>query len=88
MMQEGPAGDVNVGVGVGDFGVLRQHTWRNLTEGADDGEVLVVGAEALAKGELVCGAWVFSAEHRVAEPEHRTLGRKLATNEGFNLCGI
>ena len=59
VVKQRTTGDVNVGVGVGNFGVLGQDARGHFAQSSNDLEVLILGAETLAKGKLYGGARVF-----------------------------
>ena len=88
MVEERSAGDVNVGVGVGNFLIFRQDTRGHFTKGADDFEILIVGAKTLAEGKLNGGSWVLCTQDGVAKAEHRALGCQFTSNEGLHFSGV
>ena len=87
-MQQRTAGDVDVGVGVGDFFVLGQDARSDFSKGANDFEILVVRAKTLTKGKLDGCPRIFGPEHSVPKPKHRPPFSELVSNKGFNLVRV
>ena len=88
VMEQGTAGDVNVGVGVGDFLVLGEDPRGDLSKGPNDFEILIVRTEFFAKVELNGGSGVLRSEYSMTKAKHGALGRELTANESFDLVGV
>ena len=88
VMEQGTAGDVNVGVGVGDFLVLGEDPRGDLSKGPNNFEILIVRTEFFAKVELNGGSGVLRSEYSMAKAKHGALGRELTANESFDLVGV
>ena len=88
MVKKRTAGDVNVGVGVGNFLVFRKNSRGDFPQGSDDFEILIVRAELFSEFKLNGCSRVFGPKDCVAKPEHGTLGCEFAPNEGLNLIGV
>ena len=88
IVKQGAGGDVDIGMGVGDFLDLAEDPRGYLSQRGDDPEVRVIGAEFRPDLELQSRPWVLLPQDCMPESIDRTASLEFPSNEGLDLHGI